>query len=1373
MHQVIKSVTRKPAWKLPEGYGDRISVRKDCRTKLTCCPVLGCPSQFSDRKQISTHLSTIDHRYLPNPLCVKFLNINYTAFFEYTHQVVVCLKVRNVFTRKTYKRHKASCPTCAHNHEVTNLAVELLPGKMVQGLRTYMLSGNLYQIIDHHKWIILPETPIKILLDKDPNPVDGIQGHVPVFMKNNHLGSYLLDEETSNSVLSNVYSELEQVVYDSSMAYFLHGILKLNTTSAQRLRIHLKNRCQQDGYHMFQPVRHDTALEYAAFFSRMTVILYRNGLSRPNGHFFSCTVTEPLFAIENEEMFRHDHVAIKSMLTEYKLKLNDNNQEVYEYPHGISEAPDVLDLDTLRLSIKTGSYNTLFSLQCIHKWWCLELLSKPEEHMPLHFQAFGALIQQNRTVHTKPAKAGKQGSGLLFGLRLVVWNELVMRQESDAYQYAWNLCFKGLGNSSHVQYFYSLLDDIYEVTNIEGGAVRVVLDTRLDRIHFDNAALKFDSLQGGISRWCESLVCDYRFLVMGMNVLIEGSDQLGNATAGYTFSEDNDALKTFMAGTGALHNREIQMFLQHFNNDTLTKAGKAALTAYVSKAENFLLSLMTLIRMSTLGACRATELRDLTFRNRHQVMRSICFNVDMAFLVINVTKNESSPKLKQYIPKSLSELLKGYLTLVRPFLGDVYSKLGRTYDPDFRYYLMHNYTSKFSEKKLRQAHQDLTAFHLGVSIGFVAWRHAMEFINIVLYRNKNPKLVRLLQHASRYFGHTERTVQDHYGHGIMRQNDTSLLLDGVNRDLATAFHCWLGYETLESITETAAYIPKKRDEFTVADVEITLDDIQKKLPDFSWKSPGQMNATRASLARKESYICILPTGGGKSMTFIIPILFEPDLHTVIVVPFVALKNDIVRALSKFGITANTKDVGVDTKFRVHVVTQNSNMLNTVTKWHNTGRLARVIIDEAHELVTNWRKPRITHILGLDCQKVFLSATLPEEKIITLKNNYNITRVIREPTLRSNIEYNVIHCYNKEHMVNVLQIQMAIFDSDMAKDGTPTNNSIRALIYLKDRNHLEEVSKCIPNTIKWASCFSETINREQLQKRFFDGEIQCLIATKSFSTGIDYPNVALVVHWDGLTSITDFEQCSGRAGRNGNKARSVVIVNSIEQIIQTTMDEDERLAVYYTMRKRDKCLRACRSMYFDGKIAMCRRSNAVLCSWCRPEVPLIRFGERSSRKKVYATISEEVRNYLNKSQTKGGVTDHKHFCINQMGWTRRANSENGSFSAQLSGLSSGYCKRCGFKETQNDFMIHHERAKVCPFGHCMQEALEIVHDMWSENRKDSGDKEKFRQATRRLNRHFNRRVNFSEAFMGMGELDGDLVIVALAVFYIDELCLKIE
>lgn len=85
----------------------------------------------------------------------------------------------------------------------------------------------------------------------------------------------------------------------------------------------------------------------------------------------------------------------------------------------------------------------MYRLACIHKWWCFELLNKTEEHLPTHFQAFGAFLQKDRESHCKPARAGKLGSGLLYGLRLIVWNELVMHQGPDAYQCAWNLCFKG------------------------------------------------------------------------------------------------------------------------------------------------------------------------------------------------------------------------------------------------------------------------------------------------------------------------------------------------------------------------------------------------------------------------------------------------------------------------------------------------------------------------------------------------------------------------------------------------------------------------------------------------------------------------------------------------------------------------------------------------------------------------------------------------------------------------------------------------------------------------------------------------------------------------------------------------------------------
>lgn len=85
-------------------------------------------------------------------------------------------------------------------------------------------------------------------------------------------------------------------------------------------------------------------------------------------------------------------------------------------------------------------------------------------------------------------------------------------------------------------------------------------------------------------------------------------------------------------------------------------------------------------------------------------------------------------------------------------------------------------------------------------------------------------------------------------------------------------------------------------------------------------------------------------------------------------------------------------------------------------------------------------------------------------------------------------------------------------------------------------------------------------------------------------------------------------------------------------------------------------------------------------------------------------------------------------------------------------------------------MQHERSKDCPFGHCMQEALEIVYGIWVE-RKDIGNQRFFDLAMYLLQAELRRRVFPNEAFIGKGELDGDLVIVALAVFYIAEACMK--
>jgi hypothetical protein len=112
----------------------------------------------------------------------------------------------------------------------------------------------------------------------------------------------LLNEEILIAVLSSTYSDMEQAVNNSNIVYFLYGFLKLNTTGAQRLRIYLKFPWRQ-GYRMFQPMRSDKAFEYAAFFAKMTVVLYRNGFPTPSDQFLSCINSEDLFTIEDKKDF--------------------------------------------------------------------------------------------------------------------------------------------------------------------------------------------------------------------------------------------------------------------------------------------------------------------------------------------------------------------------------------------------------------------------------------------------------------------------------------------------------------------------------------------------------------------------------------------------------------------------------------------------------------------------------------------------------------------------------------------------------------------------------------------------------------------------------------------------------------------------------------------------------------------------------------------------------------------------------------------------------------------------------------------------------------------------------------------------------------
>jgi hypothetical protein len=100
---------------------------------------------------------------------------------------------------------------------------------------------------------------------------------------------------------------------------------------------------------------------------------------------------------------------------------------------------------------------------------------------------------------------------------------------------------------------------------------------------------------------------------------------------------------------------------------------------------------------------------------------------------------------------------------------------------------------------------------------------------------------------------TPQIVQKNSRPGSMQRNGIAPLVDGINEDFARALLCWLGYEILEPIIETAKYVFKRIEGNELKEPDHIIEAIQKKISGFIWKSLEQKNATMACLACRESF----------------------------------------------------------------------------------------------------------------------------------------------------------------------------------------------------------------------------------------------------------------------------------------------------------------------------------------------------------------------------------------------------------------------------------------------------------------------------------------------------------------------------------------
>ena len=304
-----------------------------------------------------------------------------------------------------------------------------------------------------------------------------------------------------------------------------------------------------------------------------------------------------------------------------------------------------------------------------------------------------------------------------------------------------------------------------------------------------------------------------------------------------------------------------------------------------------------------------------------------------------------------------------------------------------------------------------------------------------------------------------------------------------------------------------------------------------------------------SIGKGHDTLGLMPTGGGKSITFQVPALAQPGLCLVIT-PLIALMKDQVRNLRDRGIKALAVYSGM-TREEIVVALENCifgdykflyispERLDTDifrTKLRNM-KISMITVDESH-CISQWGydfRPaylKISEIRELlpDIPILALTATATPEvvKDIQIKLGFRAdSHVFRMSFERKNLAYIVRNTESKQE--KLLHILNRVSGS--------------AIVYTRNRKRTREVAELLTNNDITATFYHAGLNndvKDKRQKSWLSGESRVMVATNAFGMGIDKPDVRLVIHIDLPDSPEAYFQEAGRAGRDGQKAYAVLL-----------------------------------------------------------------------------------------------------------------------------------------------------------------------------------------------------------------------------------------